>query len=137
MKNQLFALLGSTALILCGCKDDNQKDGVISQQYLHKYGYFVSEEEWQTHNYPGQVVTNLENGVTITTSIENGIKHGPTSHTFPHSQTIEHYYLFNRGSKIKEISYDALGFPIKEWIQLSPTRYSMTTWYKAGSPMYV
>ena len=83
------------------------------------------------------MITSLSNGVTITATYENGIKHGPTTHTYPHSQTIECYYLYNQGNKVKEISYDPAGIPIEEWIQLSPTRYSITNWYGEGSPMYV
>jgi antitoxin component YwqK of YwqJK toxin-antitoxin module len=136
MKNKLFALLGFLALALCGCNND-QDDNVISQRYVHKYGYAVSQQEWETKNYPGQVITSLTNGVTITTTFEDGIKHGPTTHTYPHSQTIEYYCLYNQGNKVKEISYDPAGLPIEEWIQLSLTRYSITLWYKEGSPMVV
>ena len=70
-------------------------------------------------------------------NVENGIKHGPTTHTFPHSQTVQYYALYNQGNKVKEVSYDPAGFPVEEWIQLSPTRYSITMWYKEGSPMLV
>jgi antitoxin component YwqK of YwqJK toxin-antitoxin module len=137
MNNKLFALLGFTSLALCGCNNNKQDESVISQRYIHKYGYAVSQEEWETKNYPGQVITNLSSGVTITSTIENGIKHGPTTHTYPHSQTIEYYSLYNQGNKVKEVSYDSAGVPIEEWIQLSPTRQSITMWYREGSPMLV
>ncbi len=75
--------------------------------------------------------------MTVTATYENGIKHGPTTHTYPHSQTVEYYCLFNQGNKVKEISYDPNGVPMEEWIQLSPTRYSITMWYNQGSPMLV
>lgn len=137
MKHNLFALLGFTGLALCGCNDNKKDDNVVSQRYIHKYGYAVSQEEWETKNCPGQVITNLNNGVTVTSTFEGGIKHGPTTHTYPHSQTVEYYCLYNQGNKVKEISYDPAGIPIEEWIQLSPTRYSITMWYKEGSPMMV
>lgn len=137
MKKNLFALLGLFSLALCGCNDNSQDDGVVSQHYIHKYGYAVSQEDWETHRYPGQVVTTLSDGVTITTSMENGVKHGPTTQTFPNSQTVASYTLYNQGNKIKEVSYDLFGFPIQEWIQLSPTRHSVTAWYKDGAPMFV
>ncbi len=137
MRNKLFALLGFMGLALCGCNNNNQDDNVISQRYIHKYGYAVSQEEWEAKNYPGQVITSLSNGVTVTTTVENGIKHGPATQTFPHSQTIEYYCLYNQGNKVKEISYDPAGIPIEEWIQLSPTRHSITMWYQEGSPMLV
>jgi antitoxin component YwqK of YwqJK toxin-antitoxin module len=137
MKNKLFALLSLSGLALCGCNDNKQNDNVVSQHYIHKYGYAVSQEEWESKNYPGQVVTHLNTGVTTTTTYENGIKHGPMTHTFPHSQTVEFYSLYNQGNKVKEISYDIAGMPVEEWIQLSPTRFSITMWYQEGSPMMV
>ncbi len=137
MKNRIFALLGLCSLTLCGCNDNNKDDNVVSQRYVHKYGYAVSQADWESTNCPGQVITSLKNGVTVTSTYENGIKHGPTTHTFPHSQTTEFYSLYNQGDKVKEISYDPEGIPVEEWIQLSPTRYSITMWYKEGSPMLV
>lgn len=137
MNNKLFALLGLLGLALCGCNNNNNDDNVVSQRYIHKYGYAVSQDEWESKNYPGQVITHLTNGVTVTATYENGIKHGPSTCTFPHSQTIEFYSLFNQGSKVKEIAYDPTGMPIEEWIQLSATRYSITMWYHEGSPMLV
>ena len=137
MKSKVFALLGFLGLALCGCNDNKKDENVVSQRYIHKYGYAVSQEDWETHTYPGQVITNLSNGVTITATYENGIKHGPTTQTYPHSQTVEFYSLYNQGNKVKEISYDPAGIPIEEWIQLSPTRYSITKWFGEGSPMAV
>jgi antitoxin component YwqK of YwqJK toxin-antitoxin module len=138
MKIKLFALLGLLVLSLSGCNNCcNQDDNVVSERYIHKYGYAVSKQDWEEKNYPGQAITNLSNGVTVTTTYENGIKHGPTTHTFPHSQTVEHYCLYNQGNRVKEIAYDPTGIPVEEWVQLSPTRYSITTWYAQGSPMAV
>jgi antitoxin component YwqK of YwqJK toxin-antitoxin module len=137
MKNKVFALLCLSGLALCGCDNKNQDDNVVSQHYIHKYGYAVSQEEWEAKNYPGQAITHLNSGVTVTTTYENGIKHGPMTCTFPHSQTVEFYSLYNQGNKVKEISYDIAGMPVEEWIQLSPTRFSITMWYKEGSPMLV
>lgn len=138
MKNtRLFALFGLLGLLLYGCKNENKDDNVISERYIHKYGYAVSKEDWEEKNYPGQVITTLSNGVTITATYENGIKHGPTTYTFPHSQTVEHYRLYNQGNRVKEISYDPAGTPVREWVQLSPMRYSVTTWFEQGSPMSV
>lgn len=138
MKYKLFALFGFLSLLtLFGCKNDKQNDDVISERYIHKYGYAVSKYDWEEKNYPGQVITDLSNGVTITATYENGVKHGPTTQTFPHSQTIENYSLFNQGNCVKQITYDPAGIPIREWVQLSPTRYSVTTWYSQGSPMAV
>lgn len=137
MMKKVVALLGLVGTILCGCKKSGQDENVVSQRYIHKYGYAVSREEWETKNCPGQEITTLSNGVTVTTTYENGIKNGSMTSTWPHSQTIEYSSLYNQGNKVKEISYDPEGLPIEEWIQISPTRHSITMWYKVGSPMLV
>ena len=139
---KLLAGYGIIFLLLNGCSCSsckrNGKDGdVLSQRYVHKYGYLVSQEEWETKNYPGQVITSLSNGVTVTSTYESGTLHGPMTYTFPHSQSVETYYLYNWGEQVKEINYNALGMPVKEKIQLSPSRHSLTAWYSGGSPMYV
>jgi antitoxin component YwqK of YwqJK toxin-antitoxin module len=120
----------------CSCNSCNQRGDVLSQRYVHKYGYVVSQDEWEEQNYPGQVITSLENGVTVTETYESGVLHGPTTHTFPHSQSVETYYLYNWGDQVKEIKYNSLGMPIREKVQISPSRYSVTAWYSSGSPMY-
>ena len=138
MKSYVCALLGLLCITLCGCKKENtQEDKVISERYIHKYGYPLTKAEWEAKTCPGQVVSTLDNGVTKTSTYEGGLLHGPVTITYPHSQTIEHYYLYNQGNRVKEISYDAAGMPSEEWIQLSPTRYSISKWYNEGSPMLV
>lgn len=138
MKRHLFILMSGTAFILSGCvHDNNDKTSVISKRYIHKYNYPVPKEEWQKHNYPGQVITNLSDGVTVTATYENGKLHGPTTYTFAHSQSIEKCIVYNQGQKVKETSYNSNSMPLQEWIQLSPQRYSLTSWYVEGCPMMV
>ncbi len=138
MKNiKLLALLGLANLLMFGCNKENQDDSVISERYVHKYGYAVTKQDWEEKNYPGQVITDLTNGVTLTTTYENGIKQGPSTQTFPHSQTVQFFCLYNQGNCVKEITYDPAGVPLLEKVKLSPTRSSVTTWYAQGSPMAV
>ena len=137
MKNFRFSIPLAIGLILCGCGRNNSDNQVISKRYIHKYGYAVSQSEWDNNNYPGQVLTSLRDGVTITATYENGTLHGPTTHTHPHSQTIKNYYLYNFGELKKEVSYDVLGMPVEENVQLSPHRHCITKWYGDGTPMSI
>jgi antitoxin component YwqK of YwqJK toxin-antitoxin module len=107
---------------------------VVSEQYLHKYGYAVSKQEWNDHYYPGQVVKQMSNGVTITTSYEAGVKHGPTTYTFPDSATIEKTEVYQRDELVKVVHFDQTGLPKWQKVHLSPTRYELTSWYKEGNP---
>jgi len=132
MRLCLFPIL---CCLLVGCNKKSQESDVVSQRYVHKYGYAVSQDEFESRKYPGQSITMLKNGVTITTTYENGVLHGSTTHTFPHSQTIETYLLYNQGTLVKEIVYDINGMPLRQEVQLSPTRYATTKWYADGIPM--
>lgn len=131
----ILLFLSGCSCTSCKRKSDNSE--VLSQHYIHKYGYLVTKEEWEEKNYPGQVVTSLSDGVTVTATYENGVLHGPMTYTFPHSQNVEIYHLYNWGDRVKEITYDTRGMPVKEKIQLNPLRYSLTSWYASGSPMSV
>jgi antitoxin component YwqK of YwqJK toxin-antitoxin module len=137
MKQQFCVFVGLLGLTLSGCNKGSQDEGVVSKRYIHKYGYAIAAEDWEVKTYPGQEVTTLRSGVTVTTTYESGIQHGPMTRTYPHSQIVELYSLYNLGNKVKEISYDPAGIPVREWVQLSPTRSSVTLWYKEGSPMSV
>lgn len=134
---KLYYLLGALVIIATGCKNTKEESQVISERYIHKYGYAVSADEWSSHRYPGQVITSLRNGSTITASYENGALHGPHTRTYPHSQIVEVYSLYNQGNLVKEIFYDNKGMPSRERLQLSPTRYALTVWYADGTPMSV
>ncbi|MBS0629934.1 MAG: toxin-antitoxin system YwqK family antitoxin [Verrucomicrobia bacterium] len=134
MNKFFFSLPIAVGLVLAGCGSDNGGSQVISKRYIHKYGYAVSDSEWAANNYPGQVITTLRNGVTITATYEDGHLHGPTTHTHPHSQTVQYYYLYNDGELKKEVVYDSLGMPIQEKVQLSPHRHCVTTWFGDGTP---
>ncbi len=126
-------LLGFLGLFLAGCCKDKQECNVVSTRYIHNYGYAVSKDEFETKKYPGQAITVLKNGVTITSTYENGLLHGPSTHTFPHSQTVETRFIYNQGSLVKEVVYDVAGMPLREEVRLSPTRYVSTKWYNDGN----
>jgi len=133
-----------TALILLSggnfsCQNSTQEDnsGVVSQRFIHKYGHEISKEEWEERGYPGQVITVLRDGVTVTTSYEGGLMHGPTTYTYPHSQTIEILFLYDSGRLIKTVNYDSRGLPVKEDVSHSATRHTITYWFQEGTPMSI
>lgn len=134
----LVTAVTTFCLLLTGCRNGAPKENqVVSEEFIHKFGYTVSREEWTTQKYPGQVVTHLKCGSVVTTSYENGVLHGPTTITFPRSQTVHHYTLYNQGNRVKEIEYDANGMPLVEFVQLSPARHMTTSWYEEGTPLSI
>ncbi len=135
MRRLIIPILGVVTLFLTGCGDKGKENNVVSSRYIHKYGYAVSKNEFEERKYPGQVVTVLKTGVTITSTYEGGKLHGPTTHTFPHSQTVESYFLYKDGHLTKQVQYDIHGMPLQEEVRLSPTRFATTRWYNDGIPM--
>ena len=136
--NKRYLPLALSLLLLYGCGGSNShENSIVSQKYVHKFGYAVSKEDWMQKDYPGQVITTLSNGVTITSTYEGSTLHGPTTHTYPNSQTIHYFYLYDHGTLSKEIVYNALGMPTRERVQLSPHRYTLTMWYHDGTPMCI
>ncbi len=133
-----FSLTPILALIVfSSCQKTTDTAAVVSEQYLHKYGYAVSKEEWKENFYPGQVISQLNNGVVITTSYEAGVKHGPTTFTYPDSTTLEKTLVYDRDIPVKETHYDLTGNPIWQKVTLSPTRSELTYWYREGNPRAV
>ncbi len=134
-----FLLLTCAGLLMFGCQNSNkdQNENVVSKRYIHKYGYDVSKEEWESTGYPGQVITTLRNGVTVTSSYEDGRLHGPTTYTYPHSNTHESLNIYERGNLVKKTSYDIRGIPQKEEVFLSPSHVKLTKWFQSGTPMSV
>ncbi len=136
MKKLLPPLFVLSLLSLSSCGD--KKDvAIVTQKYVHKYGYAVSKAEWDAKNYPGQVVTTLRDGVTIVASYENGQLNGPTTQTFPQSQTIESYKLYNKGVLTKEVQYNSRGLPKMETVFMAPAAKTITLWFESGSPLSI
>lgn len=137
MRYKVYTLTAALAFAAVSCQKSSDKGEVISQTYVHKYGYAVSEKEWKSKNYPGQVISSLRNGVTVTATYEENQLHGPYTVTYPHSQVVEKYVLYNQNMPVKEVSYDIAGMPTQETVQLSQNRHSITSWYSDGVPKSV
>jgi antitoxin component YwqK of YwqJK toxin-antitoxin module len=137
MSYRTYITLALVAFFASACHKNKSDDQVVSQTYIHKYGYAVSQEEWEGKNYPGQIISTLRNGTVITATYENSELNGPCTYTYPHSQTIEKYVLYKQGVPVKEILYDIKGMPIQETAQLTPNRSSLTMWYADGVPRSV
>jgi len=127
------------AFFAVGCHESKwgEEEHVVAKRYIHKYGYDVSKEEWERATYPGQVITTMRNGVTITAHYEEGELHGPTTCTYPHSHTTESTQIYERGRLVKKTMYNSRGIAYKEEAFFSPCHVKITQWYASGTPLSV
>ena len=119
------------------CQKENDNANVVSQRYVHKYGFDLSEGEWKKRDKDGQVISVLDNGVTVCSSFANGILHGPTTHTFPHGKTIEKLFIYDEGMITKKILHDLEGIPYKEESYEIDNKKVITLWNKLGVPLSI
>lgn len=136
MKSKILTLSSLIAMgaLTTSCDESRKDKNIISRRYIHKYGYDVPRDEWQAQQYPGQVLTTLRDGKTITESYEDGLLHGPRTETYPHSQTIQALEQYQRGKLAKRVSYSVRGVPEKEEIFKTPEHTLVTYWFPSGTP---
>ncbi len=123
--------------LITSCQSNNGLDQIVSQTYVHKYGFDVSEEEWEDRAQEGQVVTMLKNGVKISRSFEGGQLHGSTTYSFPHSSIVEKLLVYDQGMLLKETLNDAAGMPIREEAYEFDNRKIITLWDEKGAPLSI
>ncbi len=133
MKRFLLFLISCSIIVSC----QQSTDQIVSQTFVHKYGFETSEEEWEAREKDGQIVTMLKNGVKITRSFENGKLHGSTTFTFPHSSIVEKLLVYDQGILLKERINDAAGMPIREEVYEFDDRIITTLWDDKGAPLSV
>jgi antitoxin component YwqK of YwqJK toxin-antitoxin module len=123
--------------LFTSCQNNDSVDQIVSQTFVHKYGFETSEKEWEAREKDGQVVSMLKNGVKVCNSFENGVLHGPTTYTFPHSSVIEKSLVYDQGSLLKEQLNDPSGMPIKEEVYEFDNRIIITLWDGKGVPLSI
>jgi antitoxin component YwqK of YwqJK toxin-antitoxin module len=129
--------IASLSLLAFSCSNSGSLEDVVSQTYVHKYGFDVSEKEWEERTQDGLVVSVLKNGVKVTNTYEKGQLHGPTSYTFPNSAVIEKVVVYDQGTILKETLNDRLGMPIREDVFEFDNRLITTLWDEKGVPLSV
>ncbi|MBI5273329.1 MAG: hypothetical protein HY861_05035 [Chlamydiia bacterium] len=137
LMKRIPTLFSAAALLFSSCERSDSSDKIVSQQFVHKYGFDLSEEEWQQRSKEGRVISTLQNGVTMTHSYENGKLHGITTQTFPHTSTIEKLSVYDQGILLKEVFQDMNGIPIQEEVYEFDNRKIVTFWDERGVPLSI
>lgn len=134
MKSNFPVVLTLLATLVSSCGDDN---GVVSQQYIHKYGFEISEDDWNAREKEGQIVTVLKNGITEVRNYDKGLLHGKCTTSFPHSSIISKVEVYDLGVLLKEITHDEMGMPAREDAYEFDDRHIITLWDKYGTPISI
>lgn len=132
-----YLLFAPITFFLGGCFSNDAENIVVSQKFIHKYGFDVSEDEWENRDQEGQIVSMLKDGSKVTHSYENGLLHGPTIYTFPNSSVTEKLLVYNQGTLIKEVLHDKDGNPISEEAYEFDDRKMITIWDGKGAPISI
>ena len=128
MKSQFWPMSACAGVLVVGCQSNKKNGDVVSQQFVHKYGFDVSQQEWEERAQDGQAITMLTNGVRVTRSYENGQLHGTTTYTFPNSSIVEKLFVYDQGTLLKEVHHDSAGFPMREYVYEFDERTIITLW---------
>ena len=127
-------LMLATLLFTSCCKKCNDSD-IVSERYVHKYGFDVSQKEWEEREKNGQIITVTKEGITTTASYKNGVLDGCVTITYPKSMKIREKLEYAEGSLVKRVFYELSGIPIQEIVYEHPTKRIITIWNKNGAPI--
>jgi antitoxin component YwqK of YwqJK toxin-antitoxin module len=133
MQRTLLFILAASIITSC----QNSSDPVLSQIFVHKYGFETTEEDWQAREKDGKVISLLKNGVRVSSSYEGGKLHGATTSTFPNSSIIEKQLTYDQGTLLKEMINDTSGMPIREEAYEFDQRKVITLWDEKGVPLSI
>jgi antitoxin component YwqK of YwqJK toxin-antitoxin module len=128
-----LALLTMT-WVATGCMTTQQVE-VVDQSYVHKYGVEVPSDYWDSAGREGAIISTMADGVVVMNTYSNGILHGETTYTYPHSETIHRAEVYQNGELEKETVYFCDSIPMQEthYVPSSHVKY-VTNWYSGGSP---
>lgn len=127
-----LSLVSLFTFFSCQKADDKE---IVSERFVHKYGFDLTEKEWNSRDQNGQIITVLKNGITKKSEYKSGVLHGVTTYSFPFSSIIQEKIEYNEGSPTKNTTYELNGLPIQE-ISYSPeNKKIITVWDKNGVPV--
>lgn len=128
---QVISLLA----IFSGCahKDVTNKNSVKTT-YFHQYGPEVSLVEWMQRGGNGQVVRILKNGSMARQTYRDGVLHGLSTYTFPHSEIIQQESFYEEGRLLWQTVNYSSGVPQKQESYKHNGVMHVATWYEDGTP---
>ncbi len=133
MRRFYIALIPLTLTSCIGTND--AEDRVVSQKYIHKYGFELDKKEWVARDRDGKIEQFLANGVRVVKTYQNGDLQGETTYTYPYSATIERSYIYEQDELIQETIHDRRGVPIEQKHYNTEDEKTITFWGYSGAPL--
>lgn len=122
---------------LASCTNTKNEEAVLKQSYVHKYGIAMDENEWTERGQSGQIVSVLGSDVIRTETKENGVLHGKTTYTFPHSRTIAKQEIYEKGNLVSTTQFDVSGHVVEESKVVGFNSAIVSRWFIDGMRMSV
>lgn len=125
----------AVSFFLCGCQKSSRE--VVKTSYYHQYGPEIKVNEWKDQGSTGEKVETLKNGVEVRKNYVDGVLHGPSTWSFPHSAIVERFEEYENGKKVAFGWNFSSGSP--EWQDelLPDGKRVVRSWYEDGSPRFV
>lgn len=142
MKKELS--LAAAAVILASCEPSRDPNvyyekpyTVVDATYVHKYGFEVPPQEWESRGEHGQKITTLNNGVTATQNYSFGQLDGESTFTFPYSSSIERIQKYAKGQLLSDETRYMGDIPKRRIEKLDQGQGRITFWYENGAPQSI
>lgn len=127
-----------SALIILGlftsCLNQSADSGILSQRYLHKYGFEVSRNEWEERKGDGQIVTSFADGSEQVCSYKGSVLHGPSTLSYPKSRALKEKSDYDEGVLCKKTFFNLQGLPMREELY-DQDKTTITVWDGKGVPL--
>lgn len=133
-----LSLLVGASLAMTGCNRPCEPTcEVIDETYMHRYGVAIPAEEWTEGGQHGQIISSYNTGIVTTQSYVAGVLEGETTHTFPHSDTIESVQVYSKNQLVKDTLHYPQGVPKQETHYTPEGGQMVTQFYDNGQTMSI
>jgi antitoxin component YwqK of YwqJK toxin-antitoxin module len=121
-------------LCTASCQRQRSNNEIVCETYVHKYGVEVAPEDWSNRGQNGTVIAVRKDGVTVSTTYAEGMLHGDTTHSYPHSKALERCQTYENNHLVAETTYYPSGEAQMTVSYLNDNERELACWYETGEP---
>lgn len=131
--NSLFGCL-VVGFVAVACESISDRDNGYECTYIHPYGLPVGSDQWALSGCNGQRIVSWRDGVTVTQTYADGLLHGESTYSYPHSDRIERTEKYSNNELAAQTFYNPEGVPVQSVVYSEPNFKTITVWYESGNP---